>query len=66
MTADDLVIGLTASGRTPYVAGALAAAAERGAFTALLTCNPGSPLLPLVRAAVVAETGPEASRAPPG
>ena len=60
VTADDLVIGMTASGRTPYVAGALAAAAERGAFTALLTCNPGSPLQPLVQAVLTAETGPEA------
>ena len=42
------------------MAGALAAAAERGAFTALLTCNPGSPLQPLARAVLAAETGPEA------
>jgi N-acetylmuramic acid 6-phosphate etherase len=48
VTAADLVIGLSASGRTPYVAGALAAAASRGAFT------------PLAQAAIVAETGPEA------
>jgi N-acetylmuramic acid 6-phosphate etherase len=60
VTADDLVIGMTASGRTPYVAGALAAAAERGAFTALLTCNPGSPLQPLAQAVLAADTGPEA------
>lgn len=60
VTGDDLVIGLTASGRTPYVAGALEAASGRGAFTALVTCDPGSPLRPLVRAAIVADTGPEA------
>lgn len=60
VTGRDLVIGLTASGRTPYVAGALSAAAERGAYTALITCNPGSPLCALVQAAVVAQTGPEA------
>ena len=60
VTAGDLVIGMTASGRTPYVAGALAAAAERGAFTALLTCNPGSPLQPLAQVVLAAETGPEA------
>jgi N-acetylmuramic acid 6-phosphate etherase len=58
--AEDLVIGMTASGRTPYVAGALAAAAERGAFTVLLTCNPGSPLQPLAGLTLAAETGPEA------
>jgi N-acetylmuramic acid 6-phosphate etherase len=60
VTAADLVIGLSASGRTPYVAGALAASAERGAFTAVVTCNPGSPLRSLARVAIVADTGPEA------
>jgi len=60
VTAADMVIGLSASGRTPYVAGALAAAAARGAFTAVATCNPGSPLRALAQAAVVADTGPEA------
>jgi N-acetylmuramic acid 6-phosphate etherase len=37
-TADDVAIGVTASGRTPYVIGALAAAAP--ALTAAITCNP--------------------------
>jgi N-acetylmuramic acid 6-phosphate etherase len=60
VTGRDLVIGLSASGRTPYVAGALSAAGADGAYTALITCNPGSPLRPLARAAVVAQTGPEA------
>ena len=59
VTAADLVIGLSASGRTPYVAGALTAAAERGAFTAVVTCNPGSPLRSLAQVAIVADTGPE-------
>jgi N-acetylmuramic acid 6-phosphate etherase len=58
--AGDVVIGLTASGRTPYVAGALAGAADRGAFSVLVTCNPSSPLRPFARACVVADTGPEA------
>lgn len=60
VTGDDLVIGLTASGRTPYVAGALATAAGRGAFTVLVTCDPRSPLRTLARAVIVADTGPEA------
>lgn len=60
VTADDLVVGLSASGRTPYVAGALAAAASRGAFTAVATCNPGSPLRSLAQVAIIADTGPEA------
>lgn len=59
VSALDVVIGLSASGRTPYVAGALSAAAARGAFTVIVTCDPESPLLPLAAAAVVAETGPE-------
>lgn len=56
----DVVIGLSASGRTPYVAGALAAAGARGAYTAVITSDPGSRLLPLADAALVADTGPEA------
>ena len=60
VTAADLVIGLSASGRTPYVAGALTASAARGAFTAVATCNPGSPLRSLAEVAMVADTGPEA------
>lgn len=56
----DVVIGLSASGRTPYVAGALAAAGERGAFTVVVTSNPASPLIPLSAAALVPQTGPEA------
>lgn len=37
---DDVVCGITASGRTPYVCGAIRAALERRAGTILLTCNP--------------------------
>lgn len=40
VTARDVVCGLTASGRTPFVLGALARAREIGAKTMLLTCNP--------------------------
>lgn len=60
VTAADLVIGLSASGRTPYVAGALTASARQGAFTVVVTCNPGSPLRSLARVAIAADTGPEA------
>lgn len=38
--AGDLLVGIAASGRTPYVHGALEAARARGAFTVLLCCNP--------------------------
>ncbi|HEY4271810.1 MAG TPA: N-acetylmuramic acid 6-phosphate etherase [Candidatus Udaeobacter sp.] len=40
VTAADVVIGITASGRTPFVLGALAQAHSLGAKTMLLTCNP--------------------------
>ncbi|MGQ0722587.1 MAG: N-acetylmuramic acid 6-phosphate etherase [Candidatus Eiseniibacteriota bacterium] len=39
----DTVVGIAASRRTPYVRAALARARERGAFAALVTCNPSSP-----------------------
>lgn len=38
--ARDVVCGIAASGSTPFVLGALKAAAERGSATALITCNP--------------------------
>jgi len=56
----DVVIGLSASGRTPYVAGVLSAAGGIGAFTVVITCDPASPLIALAAAALVPETGPEA------
>ncbi len=37
---DDVVVGISASGRTPYVLGALTAARQRGASTVLISCNP--------------------------
>jgi len=40
VTAQDVVCGITASGRTPFVRGALEAAAALGAGTLLITCNP--------------------------
>ena len=39
----DAVVGISASGRTPFVRGALARAKETGAVTILLSCNPGGP-----------------------
>lgn len=59
VTANDVVIGLTASGRTPYVKGALLCARELGARTALVTANPGSELAAYVDHVIVADTGPE-------
>jgi N-acetylmuramic acid 6-phosphate etherase len=56
---DDVVVGIAASGRTPYVAGALRAARDVGATTALITSNPQPPLAELADLLVVADTGPE-------
>lgn len=60
VTAADVVIGLTASGRTPYVGGALRAALAAGAATALVTSNPQAPLAELARYVLAVDTGPEA------
>jgi N-acetylmuramic acid 6-phosphate etherase len=58
-TRKDVVIGLSASGRTPYVVAATAYARARGAFTAAVTCNQGTPLAAAADVAIVAEVGPE-------
>jgi N-acetylmuramic acid 6-phosphate etherase len=55
----DVVIGLSASGRTPYVVAAVSYARTLGAKTACITCNSGSPLAVAVETAIVAEVGPE-------
>jgi len=57
--ADDVVVGLAASGRTPYVMGAVDEARRRGAFVAAVTCAPGSPISRAVDLAVVPVVGPE-------
>jgi N-acetylmuramic acid 6-phosphate etherase len=59
VTGQDLVIGLAASGSTPYVAGALKAARAAGATTVLVTSNPDAPLAPLADVVIAADTGPE-------
>lgn len=57
--ADDTVIGIAASGTTPYVIGALEACNERGILTGCITCNPGSPLAVIAKHPVVVVVGPE-------
>ncbi|WP_116949590.1 N-acetylmuramic acid 6-phosphate etherase [Jiangella endophytica] len=56
---DDVVVAASASGRTPYVLGALAAAREAGAFTVAVVNNAGSPIAAASDIAVEALTGPE-------
>ncbi len=55
----DVVIGLAASGRTPFVGGALRAAHERGLATALIAANPRAPLAADVDLAILLDVGPE-------
>jgi N-acetylmuramic acid 6-phosphate etherase len=60
LAAADVVVGVAASGRTPYVGAALTAGRAVGAATALVTSNPRSPLAGVADVVVVADTGPEA------
>jgi N-acetylmuramic acid 6-phosphate etherase len=60
VTGSDVAVGITASGRTPYVAGALSTARLAGAVTVLVSSNPIAPLARLADYVVVADTGPEA------
>jgi N-acetylmuramic acid 6-phosphate etherase len=60
LTAADTVVGLSASGRTPYVGAALAGARAAGALTALVTSNPDAPLADLADHLLATDTGPEA------
>lgn len=56
----DVVMGFAASGRTPYVIGALSAARGVGARTALVSSNPQAPANADVDVPLVVDTGPEA------
>ena len=56
---NDVVVGLAASGRTPYTVAALTYARRHGAKTIALTCNRDSPLEKAADLAIVAEVGPE-------
>lgn len=60
VSSKDVVIGITASGSTAYVKGALEAGRANHALTALITSHPESPLRDLADFLVVADTGPEA------
>jgi N-acetylmuramic acid 6-phosphate etherase len=55
----DALLGIAASGRTPYVLGAVAAAKELGALTIGISCTPDSELSRLVDIAITPLVGPE-------
>lgn len=60
LSANDMVIGLAASGRTPYAIGALRYARQLGCRTAAISCNPHSPLALEAEIAISPLVGPEA------
>jgi N-acetylmuramic acid 6-phosphate etherase len=55
----DVVIGIAASGRTPFTVAAVEYARKAGAKTIALACNPDSPLEKAAELAIVVESGPE-------
>jgi N-acetylmuramic acid 6-phosphate etherase len=59
MTDGDVVIGIAASGTTPYVFHGLRACRQSGVITGCITCNPGSPVMLEADYPVVVDTGPE-------
>ncbi|MFI8189637.1 N-acetylmuramic acid 6-phosphate etherase [Streptomyces sp. NPDC085946] len=56
---DDTVVGVSASGRTPYAVGAVEYARARGTLTIGLSCNPGSALAAAADHGIEVVTGPE-------
>jgi len=59
LTDKDIVVGIAASGRTPYVIGALEYANSIGAKTISLSCNPDSPIVQCATIAISPIVGPE-------
>jgi N-acetylmuramic acid 6-phosphate etherase len=57
---NDVVVGIAASGRTPYTIGALEHARKKGAKTVAVVCNRGSELGSLAEIEIVMQVGPEA------
>ncbi len=59
LSRQDAVVGIAASGRTPYVLGALEAANEIGAATIAVVCNVHAPMLDAAQIGIAALVGPE-------
>jgi len=55
----DAIVGIAASGRTPYTVGALSFARTLGAFTVALACVPDSPITRVAEVSIVPAVGPE-------
>ncbi len=56
---DDVLVGIAASGTTPYVIGALRRAREKGILTAAISCNPDSPVAAEAEIKIEPIVGPE-------
>jgi N-acetylmuramic acid 6-phosphate etherase len=59
LNSQDAVVGIAASGATPYVLGALGFAKRNGAMTIGLTSNPRTPITRIAQISIVTRTGPE-------
>ena len=59
LTLGDVVVGISASGHTPFVLGAIEAALECGARTISITCDPDSPIAESVEISIAPVVGPE-------
>lgn len=59
ITENDIIVGLAASGRTPYVIGGLEYANEVGAMTIAITCNAGSEVSKAAKISIAPVVGPE-------
>ncbi len=59
INAQDVLVGIAASGRTPYVIGGLEMAKSMGILTACITCNPDSEIIQHVDHPLVISVGPE-------
>lgn len=58
-TQDDVLVGIAASGRTPYVLGAMQYALTQGATVACISCNPQSPMTELAQISITPVVGAE-------
>ncbi|GGG48648.1 N-acetylmuramic acid 6-phosphate etherase [Croceivirga lutea] len=59
INANDVLVGIAASGTTPYVLGGIREANENGILTAGITNNPGSPLATQASIGIAVDVGPE-------
>jgi N-acetylmuramic acid 6-phosphate etherase len=59
LSENDVVVGLSASGNTPYTLGAIESAKQAGAATIAVTCNPASRMASVADVCIAVEVGPE-------